>query len=178
MKKLVLPLVAAATLACSVAQAGINGYVLAGSSARNTETKGYAGLKWSLSTGTTPAVVLGIVRAKVKSNGDTDGANLAFSLNLAGGIKPGKLKLSYLNGKEDVQGELGLGYDFLKSAPLLGLGVNIPYLNAGVDIYRDGYDPFVTLQTLKKWDKPAGTTCVPSGSPDYSDPNCTTPYID
>lgn len=175
MRKIAALAVMTATLACSMAQAGIPAaYAIVGSPASQSQTRGYAGLKWSLSSGATPAVVLGIVQAKVKPNGDTQGANLSFSLDLVGGIKPGKLKLNYLNGQENAQGEIGVGYDFMKAAPLLGLGVNVPYLNAGVDIYQDGYDPFVTLQTLKKFHTPAGQTCVLSPSGLYADASCTT----
>jgi hypothetical protein len=89
----------------------------------------------------TPALVLGVTNVRVKSNGDTAGAKLAFHLNLAGGLAPGLLKLSYLNGREDVQGEIGAGYNFIKSAPTLGLGINVPYLSAGVDSYL-GYPDY------------------------------------
>ena len=85
--------------------------------------------------GWTPALVLGVFHTKVKSNGDTHGANLAFHVNLAGGINPGKLKLSSLNGQEHIQCEIGAGYDFMRSAPLLGLGLNGPFVAAGVDGY-------------------------------------------
>jgi len=146
-------------------------------SASKTETKAYVGLNWTLGGGATPALVLGAFRAKVNSSGDTTGGNLAFHVNLAGGIKPGKLKLSYLDGKEDLQGELGIGYDFLKGAPLLGLGLNAPHLSAGVDAYAGpGFVPYATLHSQGKFDKPNQTPaqCVLDPSGIYSDPACQT----
>ena len=139
-------------------------------------TNAYAGLNWSMGGSWTPSVVLGVFR----THGDTQGANLASHLNLAGGIKPGKLKLSYLNGKENIQGELGIGYDFMRSAPLLGLGLNGPFVAAGVDGYlSQGLVPYVSLQSQGKFSKPAfgsgtTTTCVPvSGSGgDFIDSLC------
>jgi len=127
------------------------------------ETKAYVGLNWTLGAGATPALVLGVTNTRVKSNGDTTGARLAFSLNLLRGIAPGALKLSYLNGRENLQGELGAGYNFVKSAPLLGLGVNAPFVSAGIDGYLNpGIVPYVTLQSLGKFGKPKKVaSCLP-----------------
>ena len=133
----------------------------------NTETKAYIGLNWTLGGGPTPALVLGVFNTKVKANGDTIGANLAFHANLAGGLKPGKLKLSYLNGRDDLQGELGLGYDFVKAAPLGFLGLNAPYVSAGIDGYLNpGFVPYAGLHTQGSFDRPTGTTysCPPGGT--------------
>lgn len=179
MKKSTLALIPLSALMASAAFAGTTGYSLipATGSKSETETRAYAGLNWHLGGGATPALVLGVFRTKVKSNGDTSGGNLALHINLAGGVKPGKLKLSYLNGKENFQGEAGIGYDFLKNAPLLGLGLNAPHISAGVDAYANPeFVPYVTLHSKGKFDKPSGTSsqCVPNNSTaTYSDPNCT-----
>lgn len=184
MTKFLLPLAVAIALASSAVMAGVPtttfNPVTTAVNASKTQTKGYVGLNWSLDGGAMPSLVLGALRPRVKSNGDTEGANLAVFINLAGGVKPAKLKLGYINGKEDVQGELGVGYDFLKGAPLLGLGVNAPYVNAGVDLYQGpGFNPYVTLYSQGKFKKPQGTTqqCVPvSGSGGaFTDSACTNP---
>jgi hypothetical protein len=145
-------------------------------STSKTETNAYAGLNWRLGGGITPALVLGAFRTKVESDGDTQGGNFAFHLNLAGGVKPGKLKVGYINGKENIQGEIGVGYDFLKKAPLLGLGINAPYVNAGVDAYAGpGFVPYVTLHTQGEFDEPnqAPAQCVEDPAGVYADPACT-----
>ena len=138
-----------------------------GSTSKNN-TNAYAGLNWSMGGSWTPALVLGVFHTKVKSNGDTHGANLAFHVNLAGGINPGKLKLSYLNGKENIQGEIGAGYD-----------LNGPFVAAGVDGYLShGLVPYLTLQSQGKFSKPSyqtTTTCVVTPSGAYVDPACTIP---
>jgi len=102
---------------------------------------------------------------------------------LVGGIAPGMLKLSYLNGKNDVQGELGAGYNFIKSAPSLGLGINGPYVSAGIDAYLNpGIVPYVSLNSQGAFSKPhpnvtPGTsvgTCIPPSI--FSPPNsCVAP---
>jgi len=134
-----------------------------------SESKAYIGLNWQLGGGMTPALVLGAVNTEVKSNGDTKGVNLAFHVNLAGGIAPGKLRLSALKGKENLQAELGGGYNFLTSKPFVGLGLNAPYVALGVDGYLGtGLLPFATLHSLGKFDKPSPTTtfsCAPGDAP-------------
>lgn len=184
MKKTALATFCALALASSSALAGsipTTTYSLTGAtnSGAKTNTNAYAGLNWSLGGSWTPAVVVGVFNTRVKANGDTEGANLAFHLNLAGGIKPGKLKLSYLNGKENVQGEVGVGYDFLRGAPLLGLGVNGPFIGAGVDGYLNfTIVPYLNLHSQDRFKKPSNSTqqCVADGSPidgNYLSPTCT-----
>lgn len=144
----------------------------AGSSSETsrTTTRAYVGLNWSLGGGYTPALVLGVTNAKVKSDGDMTGARLAFHLKLAGGVAPGMLKLSYLNGKEDVQGELGVGYNFIKAAPSLGLAINGRYVAAGVDAYMgSGLVPYVTLSSQGAFSKP--NPRVVAGETVYSCPS-------
>lgn len=177
MKKSIITLAVALTVVSSSALAGNTPtYSWVGSNTNGgtkTNTNAYAGLNWSLGGGWTPSVVIGVFNTRVKSDGDTEGANLAFHLNLAGGIKPGKIKLSYLNGKEDIQGELGIGYDFLRGAPLLGLGVNAPYISAGVDGYLNGnIVPFATLHSQGKFKKPesgSARRCAQDLPPVYDD---------
>lgn len=183
MKKSTLALLLTSALTGSAAFAGNTGFILipATGSASETETRAYAGLNWTLNGGATPALVLGAFRTKVESDGDTSGGNLAFHVNLAGGIKPGKLKLAYLNGKEDLQGEVGVGYDFMKGAPLLGVGVNGPHVSAGVDAYANpGFVPYFTLHSKGEFDKPNGTSsqCVPEdNNAVYDDPDCLIPLF-
>ena len=139
-----------------------------------TETQAYVGLNWNVETGKTPAVVLGVFRTRVKANGDTTGGNLNLHINVAGGVRPGKLKLGYLNGKEDLQGEAAVGFNFLNNKPLLALGLNIPYASAGVDIYANpGVDPYFTVDTQGKFKKPK-RRCVVDPGGKFTDPTCTT----
>lgn len=187
MKKYVFCAAAVVSLLSSSAFAGFSGTypatITTNGANSKTETKGYAGLNWTLGGGLTPALVLGVTNTKVKSGGDTTGANLAFHLNLLGGIKPGMLKLSYLNGKNDIQGELGVGYNFIKSAPAVGLGVHAPFIAAGVDGYFDGgLAPYLTLHTLDRYKKPElkRTATCPNNPGDTLNPDgvtCTTFFL-
>ncbi len=130
MKKSIITLtILSATLASSVLMAGTAAptpatAVITGASSK-TSTNAYAGLSWSLGGSLTPSFVLGLSNTKVKSDGDTTGANLALHFNLADGIRPGKLKLGYLTGgRENLQGEVGGGYGLQQggTSRLTGLG--------------------------------------------------------
>jgi hypothetical protein len=162
-KKLPLVLGFAALLPASVAFAGLltapatpTTMVSGSGSSTDTVNRGYAGLKWTLGEGLTPAVVVGYRHARVQSNGDTQGGDVSFSLNLVDGVHPGKLRAKYFNGQENVQGEVGGGYDFTKGI-FAGMGVQGPYTNLGVDyLFTAGssWEPYFMLNTLKKYDKP------------------------
>lgn len=188
MTKSLLVLAVSSVFVCSSALAGVvqtfNLVGTTGGATSKTETRGYAGLKWSLDGGATPSLVLGAMHAKVSSGGNTEGANLALAINLAGGVKPASIKLGYLNGKEDFQGELGVGYNFLKATPLVGLGVNAPYANIGADwSYGGGIDPFAIIHTHGRFSKPAAAantqtcTSVLGLGGAFTDAACTTPNI-
>ena len=45
-----------------------------------------------------------------------------------------KLRVMGLYGSPSIQGEAGLGYDFANQQPLLGLGVQGPYVEGGVNV--------------------------------------------
>ncbi|SCK14772.1 hypothetical protein [Vogesella sp. LIG4] len=139
----------------------------------HTQTRAYAGLKWTLGEGPTPSLVLGLVNARTTSGGHSDGADLVLSFGLTGGIKPQALKLSYLNGSNEVQGELGLGYSFVAGKPFGGLGLRGPYATLAGDYLDSKILPSLTLHSLGKFDKPqphyscpsslytlSGTTCI------------------
>jgi hypothetical protein len=186
MNKSVVALAIALSVASSSALAGKGAsYSLitttTAGNATKTNTNAYAGLNWSLGGGWTPALVLGLFHTRVKSNGNTEGANLSFRLNLAGGIKPGPLKLSYLNGKENLQGELGVGYDFMRWAPLISLGANAPFIGGGVDGYLNhGIIPYINVHSQDRFKKPSGTTSsqqclLDNVNGTFSDPACTNP---
>lgn len=176
MRKVLVVFAVSAALCSFSAQAGSPVYKLVGTEANEIiKTKAYVGLNWNMEGGATPALVLGVVRAKVNVNGDTKGANLSVHVSMFNGVEFSKIKLSYLNGKEDSQGELGLGYNFLQAAPLLGLGVSAPYVNLAADWTNGGgFDPNVTINSLEKWDRPiGGQKCVLDNNGGIGVSNCT-----
>lgn len=178
-----LSVASSAALAGKVASYSLITTTTAGNTTKSN-TNAYAGLNWSLGGSWTPALVLGLFHTRVKNNGNTEGANLSFRINLAGGIKPGPLKLSYLNGKENFQGEVGVGYDFMRWAPLISLGANGPFIGGGVDGYLNhGIVPYVNLHSQDRFKKPTAssttTQCIVDNiTGTFSDPACTNPIND
>lgn len=162
-KKFALPALLFFLLA-NTAQAGIplpSTYspTLVGTS--KTSNKGYAGLRWDIPGELAPALVLGVRRAKVESDGDTQGGDVSFALSLAGGVKPGKLRLKGFTGQENYQWELGGGYDFSAKEVFFGPSINFPYVNLGADWLANlGLKPYVMLHTMDGYNEPAATpTC-------------------
>jgi hypothetical protein len=139
----------------------ISSYSLAGGSIipitqTNTDNRAYAGLKWTLNEGIKPQAVIGFRHAKTESNGDTDGGDISISAKFIDGLQLGKLRAKYFNGKENTQGEVGAGYDFMNGL-FAGVGVHAPYSNLGVDLLptaKDKIEPYFQLDTIKRNDKP------------------------
>ena len=120
----------------------------------------YAGLKWSLSGGIKPEAVLGFRHANINSSGDTDGGDISISAKFMDGFQPGQIRAKYFNGKEDVQGEVGGGYDFTQG--IFGsLGVHAPYSNLGLDLLPNAqtkFNPYVQVDSIKGNNKPSPTS--------------------
>ena len=122
----------------------------------NTDNRAYAGLKWTLNEGIKPQAVIGFRHAKTESNGDTDGGDISISAKFIDGFQLGKLRAKYFNGKENTQGEVGAGYDFMNGL-FAGVGVHAPYSNIGLDLLptaKDKIEPYFQLDTIKRIDKP------------------------
>ncbi len=150
-------------------------------SGSKTVNRGYVGLKWVLDEGVKPQTVVGFRHAIVASNGDTDGGDISLSAKLFDRFQLGKLRAKYFNGKESVQGEFGGGYDFTKGF-FAGIGVHAPYSLLGLDVHPlladKKFEPYVQVDTIKKYNKPNGSTreCVYVGSGgDYYNADCTSP---
>ena len=91
-----------------------------------TTNRAYAGLKWTLNESIKPQAVFGFRHARTESNGDTDGGDISISAKFIDGFQLGKLRAKYFNGKENVQGEVGGGFDFTKGI-FAGAGIHAPY---------------------------------------------------
>lgn len=124
------------------------------------DNRAYAGLKWSLSGGIKPEAVLGFRHANINSSGDTDGGDISISAKFMDGFQPGQIRAKYFNGKEDVQGEVGGGYDFIQG--IFGsLGVHAPYSNLGLDLLPNAqtkFNPYVQVDSIKGNNKPSPTS--------------------
>ena len=123
------------------------------SSISSNDNKVYAGLKWTLNEGIKPQAVIGFRHMNIGSDGHTDGGDISLSAKFIDGFQLDKTRLKYINGNNDVQGELGGGYDFTKGL-FLGGSAHGPYINLGVDYLIQAkdksIDPYIMLDTLSK----------------------------
>jgi hypothetical protein len=131
---------------------------------KNTDTKGYAGLRWDLPGTLAPELVVGVRRARIKSNGDVSGGDASFAISLFDGIKPGKLRLKGFTGDTNHQWELGGGYDFAHSGYFFGPSINFPHFTLGADYQPGaGLNGFAMPHTLGEPNQPSATPTCPSG---------------
>ena len=117
----------------------------------------YAALKWTFGESFKPEAVLGFRHAKVDSNGDTDGGDVSISAKFIDGLELGKLRGKYFNGKDNVQSEVGGGFDFNKGL-FTGIGIHAPYSNLGIDFLpfaKDRLEPYLQLDTINGNPKPS-----------------------
>jgi len=132
-----------------------------------TDTRGYLGLNWVLGGSRVPTVVLGIARFDVKQSGDTSGAELSLHLDVLQGGRPNLVKLDYLRGNETVQADLGGGYNLMRGAPFLNVGVRGPFVATGVQVYREWMsEAYFGVHSRGRLERPGGERTVvtcPSG---------------
>ncbi|MEQ6291856.1 hypothetical protein ACFPAG_14700 [Vogesella sp. GCM10023246] len=173
MKKVLATAAVIGSLFATNAQAIGFGYDLVTDGVKHN-TNAYAGVNIALGNKLVPTLVLGVFDTRVKQNGNTEGANLAVHINVLGGVSLSKLKLSYLNGKNDLQGEIGGGYDLGKQAPFASLGINAPFGAIGVDGFSlHELAPSLTIHSQDEFKAPkASCKNVGLGQGAFSDSAC------
>jgi hypothetical protein len=141
------------------------------SSNSSTDDSVYAALKWTFGESIKPEALLGLRHAKTYSNGDTDGGDLSISAKFFDGFQFGKLRGKYFNGNENVQAEIGGGYDFNKGL-FAGIGVHAPYSDLGADLLplsKDSLESYIQIDTIGRYRKPSyriTSSCIPDASHD------------
>ncbi len=135
---------------------GIGGYYVS-SERTETDTRAYAGLVWSLNSHSNikPDLMLGVRSLRVNSNDNVNGADLAARIKLQDGISFDSVRLSYVGGQRDIQGNIGAGYSFANSSLLGNVSLSGQFLNLGSDflINTKTFIPYIDINTLSKPDK-------------------------
>jgi len=160
-----MALLAIAAVVSSQAQAGFLNVAptvtntSTGSNSR-TDNRVLVGINWTFGSKIVPELVLGFRSMKIKSNGDAHGAGLDLTFPIAGGgITFDKIRVKGIDGRYDVQGELGFGYSVLTNGFLLTGGVQLPYVVGGVDYLQNGgWVPYIGINTQGRYKKPNQTT--------------------
>ena len=163
---------------------GIAGLVHAGASVSPTETRtatessedeAFIGLEWTFGGSVLPEVEVGYRSVDVESNGDVSGAEASLSYNFErGGL--GKFKIEAVEGEDNVQGQLGIGYNLANPGFMLTGGAQGNFIFGGIDYtFGSGLDIIGGFNTIGDYDVPAadvtlscpdgymlvGTTCTP-----------------
>jgi len=157
-----------------------NGYVPATNNygaTHTTDTKLYAGLKWTLNEGAKPEAVIGFRRADINSSGHTDGQDVSITAKFIDSLHLADARFKYFNGTNDIQAEANAGYNFLKGL-FVGASANAAYSNAGVDYFigesSSTINPYLMVDTLSHYHKPSTSTSIscPSSNPYFQNNRC------
>lgn len=121
---------------------------------QRTDNRVYAGLAWVLGgkLELAPSLQIGVRSLAVKSDNSVSGGDLSLRLNVFSGPALDSIRLVYVGGNRDIQGNLGAGYSFVASSVLGLVGVQVPYVRAGTDyVYGSNeFKPYVEINTFSK----------------------------
>jgi hypothetical protein len=146
-------------------------------SSKDNEDECFIGVIWIFGRTLTPDVEVGCRIVDVESDGDVDGG--AFTLSYRPGMGFDKIKLKGVKGKENAQGELGIGYSFLSNSFLGTLGAQGNYILGGVDyLFGNGPEVYAGFNTIGKYDDPDKKIRCPAGyTYNAGSGQCEMPYV-
>ncbi len=138
---------------------------------KESEDQFYAGLNWQFGSKSHAEFVIGFRSVDVKSGGDVKGAAVDLTFPIGDGFKVGELRLKAVNGEEDWQGELGLGWSFAQEGFLFTGGVQGNYINLGADFVFNGggFQPYLGINSIGEYDRPDYLTELVG--------SCPSPYV-
>ena len=120
----------------------------------DTENRVYAGLIWTLKDKTSwiPDLTMGFRSLRVKSSNSVNGGDVSARIKLYDGVAFDSVVLSYVGGKRDILGNLGLGYSFTNSSFLGALDAQGAYTRIGSDFqFNDKkFIPHLEILTVDK----------------------------
>jgi hypothetical protein len=145
----------------------------------DTENRAYAGLIWTLKDKASwiPDLTLGFRSLRVKSSDSVNGGDLSTRIKLSDGIAIDSVVLSYVGGKRDLLGNLGVGYSLTNASILGTAAVQAAYTKIGTDFqFNDKrFVPYIQLLTL---DKPNNVNKISTpGTTTPSTLTCTAPLV-
>lgn len=119
-----------------------------------TEEEAYIGLEWKIGTSILPEIEVGYRQVDVESNGDVSGGQASLSFDIERRTL-GKFKLEGVKGDEDLQGQLGLGYNLPDRGFLVTGGAQGNHIFAGLDYtLGTGLDVMAGINTIGDYDAP------------------------
>ncbi|MFC3615473.1 hypothetical protein ACFORG_17085 [Lutimaribacter marinistellae] len=123
----------------------------AGVATNSSDTTLYVGLNLLFGSGApTLEGILGVASGETDTSGDVTGGKAALHFRLNDGFGLRKFKITGLVGDEDVQGELGFGYNFESQSFLGVLGANGKYWAAGADYdFTTGLEGYIGAHSIE-----------------------------
>lgn len=104
---------------------------------RDTQSRAYAGLAWTLGAknpSLLPQVVLGVQSLTVRSDNNVcNGVDLNLRLAPSNGFKFDSARIAYVGGTRDVLGNVGIGYSFASKSFLSTVSAQAAYSRFGLD---------------------------------------------
>ena len=97
-----------------------------------------------------PEVVGTVRHTYTDTNNTVTGALAELAIPLSEKLKfAPKVRVMGLVGSPSVQGEAGIGYDFANQQPLIGVGIQGPYIEGGANYLFDGQlNPYIGVDTF------------------------------
>jgi hypothetical protein len=134
------------------------------------DNKLYAGIRWQFGVKASFNAILGLKSTHTSSGGNVTGGDLNVGIPIdKEHFRDVKLKAEYVNGNTTGQGNLGVGYIFGRDKFLGTIGYSLPYVKLGTDyIIKDGFEPYLQINTLDKYNKPSSSASTYSCPPNYT----------
>ena len=126
-----------------------------------SKDEAFIGLEWTIGKSVLPEVQVGYRDVDVETDGDVSGGQVSLTFDIAQ-MSFSKLRVEGIQGDEDLQGQLGVGYNFAQSDFLLTGGGQGNYVFAGVDYTLGaGFDLRGGVNTISDYEVPSETVTLP-----------------
>lgn len=156
MKKMNFVLAACLVAVAGGAVAGRPTATVIASGASEKQTNAYAGLAWTLGAKKSPMVpevVVGVRSLTVNSSNRVNkGVDLSARFAFNNGLTLDSTRLSYVGGKRDMLGAVGIGYSYANKSFLTTLAAQGSYARLGLDyeLANGNFLPYFDLLTVKQ----------------------------
>lgn len=145
-----------------------------------SKDEAFIGLEWTIGKSILPEVQVGYRDVDVETDGDVSGGQVSLTFDIEQ-MSFSKVRVEGVQGDEDIQGQLGVGYNFAQSGFLLTGGAQGNYVFAGLDYtFGSGFDFRGGVNTISDYDVPSETVTLSCESKGYTLDNdgvCQPPQI-
>jgi len=120
----------------------------------SVENRVYAGFEWPFGAGQSfaPKMVFGLRSLTIKDSNAVSGGDLSLRFDVLHQWKLDSIRLAYVGGDRDVQGNIGGGYSFTDAQPLVTAVIQSSYARIGTDYVYGvrALRPYIELNSMEK----------------------------